>query len=207
MIRKSFIVAAVLMTGCATHRIQYYQLNSSPPQMHFAKDGPALTVGRLATVQALQDARIRYRKGPNEVGTYEYHRWSDPPGVMVQEALIHALQASGQYSSVGAARSSLEGEFLVRGKLLEFAEVDNPGMQSRVSLELNLYESKTGRILWSQVLTHDDPVNGTRIEDLAQSIDRDMNAILGQATEAIGASVKEHLVSSTSLGGASATAN
>src|SRR5260221_4840430 len=98
--------AALMVSGCAPHRIQYYQLSAFDKQAAPAESGPVLVVGRISTPQVLQDGRIRYREGANEVGAYEYHRWTDPPGMMVRESLIQTLRASGKYKSVCEASSS-----------------------------------------------------------------------------------------------------
>ncbi len=73
MIRTNFIavptVAVLLLTsGCTPHRVQYYQLSANIKPDAPAETGPVLLVGRIATPQALQDGRIRYHAGSNEVG-------------------------------------------------------------------------------------------------------------------------------------------
>jgi hypothetical protein len=85
----------------------------------------------IATPESLQDARIRYRAGANEMGSYEYHRWEERPGAMVRDSLVRALRASGKYRRVLESSSSAIGDYLLRGKLYEFAEVDNPAIQTR----------------------------------------------------------------------------
>src|ERR1700744_3547912 len=143
MMRTTLVVIVLLAaSGCAPHRIQYYQLSATAAPVAPAATGPVLLVGRITTPLALQDGRIRYREGLNEVGAYEYHRWTDPPGIMVRDALIHVLRASGKYKSVQATGSSVEGDFTVRGKLLELSELDGNGITTRVSLDLELREAK-----------------------------------------------------------------
>jgi ABC-type uncharacterized transport system auxiliary subunit len=197
VIRTSLIVAALLLTGgCAPHRVQYYQMSAIPRQVALAETGPVVLVGRIATPLALQDGRIRYRAGLNEVGAYEYHRWTDPPGIMVRDSLIHVLRASGKFKSVQEADSSAEGDYSVRGKLLEFSELDGNGISTRVSLDLELREVKAGRMVWNQVLTHDDPVQAKNVSDVVQSLDRNLQVVLGDAASAIGSYVAAHTAKS-----------
>src|SRR5579863_5048135 len=132
MIRTTLVVAVLLLAGaCAPHRIQYYQISTSVKPAAPAESGPVLLVGHIATPLALQDGRIRYLAGSNEVGAYEYHRWTDPPGIMVKESLVHVLRASGKFKSVQDASSSADGDYSLRGKLLEFSEVDVSGIATR----------------------------------------------------------------------------
>ena len=184
--------ALLLASGCTPHKIQYYQLAATVKPAAPSETGPVILVGRIGTAQALQDGRIRYREGLNQVGAYEYHRWTDPPGMMVKESLIHMLRASGKYRSVQEAGSSAEGDYTVRGKLLEFAEVDGAGIAARVSLDLELREVKTGHLVWNQVLTHEDPVEAKKIADVVQSLDRSLQAVLADAASAIGSYVAAH---------------
>ena len=65
-----------------------------------APAGPALIVGNIWVPSELQDGRIRYRVGSNEVGAYQFHRWSERPGTMISESLVRTLRASGKYRSV-----------------------------------------------------------------------------------------------------------
>jgi ABC-type uncharacterized transport system auxiliary subunit len=196
MIRTGLVVAMLLLAGaCAPHKIQYYQISTAVKPPASAETGPVLLVGHIATPMALQDGRIRYLAGLNEVGTYEYHRWTDPPGIMVKDALIHVLRASGKFKSVQEAASSAEGDYNLRGKLLEFSEVDVNGIATRVSLDLELRELKTGRLVWNETFTHDDPVQAKVVSDVVQSLDRNLQAVLWNVASDLGTYVAAHPLS------------
>ena len=186
-------VAVMLITsGCLPHQIQYYQLATYVKPVAPAETGPVLLVGRIATPQALQDGRIRYRDGRNEVGGYEYHRWTDPPGIIVRDSLIYVLRATGRFRSVQDAGSGANGDYTVRGKLLEFEELDGSGITTRVSLDLELRETATGLLVWNDLLSHDDPVQAKTVPDVVQSLDRNLQVVLRDASSAIGAYVSAH---------------
>src|SRR5262249_25962962 len=144
----SVAAACSLLSACVGGRpIHYYTINRPPLAVVAPKpDGPVLVVGRITTPEALRDGRIRYRAGSNEIGAYEYHRWTDRPSSIVQDLLTQALRASGKCRQVLEASSTAEGDYLVRGRLREFAEIDDPGIQTRVSLRLELVDFKTGAI-------------------------------------------------------------
>ena len=66
------------------------------------------------------------------------------------------------------------------GKIYEFAEVDNPDVQTRVSMEIELREVKTGRTMWSRLYTHQEPVNGKEIREVVRSLDRNFREGLAE---------------------------
>ena len=92
-------LAALLLTSCAiTRPVHYYTLTPTAAASSQTKpDGPTILIGAIATPEALQDGRIRYRAAGHESGSYEYHRWEERPGMMVRDSLVRALRASGQF--------------------------------------------------------------------------------------------------------------
>jgi ABC-type uncharacterized transport system auxiliary subunit len=174
------VLVALVSYGCvASRQVHYYTLTSAPPSGQApAPESPSILVGHIAASQALQDSRIRYRAGSNEVGTYEYQRWTDPPSLLVRESLIHALRSTGRYRSVREAGSSSDGDYLVRGRLTEFSEIDRPGIETRVSLDIEVNDRKTGKLLLTRFYTHDEPVAGKEMADVVRSIDLNLQQIL-----------------------------
>ena len=120
MIRRSLIVAMLLFTSsCVPHRVQYYQLSTIAKPVAAPDTGPVMLVGRIATPQALQDGRIRYREGSNEVGAYEYHQAGPTrPESWSKDSLIQVLRATGKsQGGAGSGQGSADGDYAVRGKL------------------------------------------------------------------------------------------
>lgn len=181
-------IAALLLAGCAVTRpVHYYTLApASVPANQDNPRGPVILVGTIATPEYLQDDRIRYRTGGNEVGAYEYHRWVDRPGAMVHDSLVRTLRASGGYRHVLDASSSAVGDYLLRGKLYEFGEVDNPAVQTGISLQLELIDEKTNRSVWDHQFERTEPAAGKTVPDVVASMDRNLLQIASQAAAEIG---------------------
>jgi cholesterol transport system auxiliary component len=150
-------------------------------------DGLVLMVGRIVTPEALEDGRIRYRSGSNEVGSYEYHRWTGRPGVMVRDLLVQTLRSSGKYRQVQEASSAAGGDYLIRGKLDEFSEIDDPGIQTRVSLQVEVVDRKTGLVVWDRHYNRDEPVNGKAMKDVVTSLDHNLQQVITDAASGIAA--------------------
>jgi hypothetical protein len=81
-------------------------------------------VGNITVPPELEDKRICYRVGANEVDAYQFHRWIERPRIMISEALVRTLRASGKYRCVTENSSSAAGDYILRGRLYEFDEVD-----------------------------------------------------------------------------------
>jgi ABC-type uncharacterized transport system auxiliary subunit len=182
------LASAVLLTSCApTRPVHYYTLTPpSAPTNQTNPAGPTILVGLIATPESLQDGRIRYRAGANETGSYEYHRWEERPGSIVRLSLERALRGSGQYRRVLESTSSTVGDYLVRGKLYEFAEIDNPAVETRISLRLILVDEHTNRSVWDHSFEREEPASGKNMKDVVASMDRNLQQVVASAAADIG---------------------
>ena len=177
----------ILLSACAAeHPIHYYAINRPPLTEAPGKpDGLVLVVGRIVTPEALEDARIRYRSGSNEAGAYEYQRWTERPDAMVRDLLVRTLRASGHYRQVEETSNGAAADYRIRGKLYEFSEVDQPGVQTRISLQLEVVSGKTGLVVWSHTYNRDEPVRGKTMNDVVMSLNRNLQQVIADSTSAI----------------------
>lgn len=168
--------------GCVSNRpVHYYTLSPGAPLAGQGKpDGPVLLVGNIAAAEPLQEGRIRYRSGTNEAGAYEYHRWAERPGEMVRGSLIRALRSSGKYQRVLESGSSATGDYLLRGKLDEFDEVDQGSIRTRISLHIEMIDQKTNRIVWDRMAEREEPVAGKSIPEVVQSLERNLRQVVSE---------------------------
>ena len=169
----------LLNASCVDSRpIHYYSIEAPPaPATAPAPAGLVLLVGNISVPPELQDGRIRYRAGSNEVGAYQFHRWMERPGMMVCESLVQTLRASGKYRSVLESSSSAAGDYILRGKLYEFDEVDRETIETSISLQVDLQDTKTKRIVWDDLVKRDEPVSSKNVKDVVQSLDRNLQAV------------------------------
>src|SRR5437016_5585716 len=188
MISICLVMAAGLVgASCvATRPVHYYTIEpASPPADQAKPDGLIVLVGAIATPEALQDGRIRYRTGSNESGAYEYHRWTERPGSMVRNSLLRTLRASGKYQRVMESTSSASGDYLVRGKLYEFGEVDKVSILTRISLQVELVDKKTNRNVWDHLVEREEPVGSKSVTDVVQSLDRNLQQVVRETAAEI----------------------
>jgi ABC-type uncharacterized transport system auxiliary subunit len=131
----------------------------------------SLLVASISGPGIYQDTPIAYRIGTNEIGTYQFSRWAEPPVEMLKSKLIRVLDASGDYQSVASQGSTSEAQFVVRGKLYDFEEVDSASIAGLVSMEFELYDRKSGKVVWSHFYSQSQPVQGKEISAVVTALD------------------------------------
>src|ERR1700688_2703869 len=183
--RRSFslkaagFVAAIAgsMAGCgATRPMQYYQL-TVPADVHHSETNPSgisLALGPLVASHLYREDRIVFGSGPQQMGTYEFQRWTEPPAEMIEEVLLRELRASSRYREVFAQRSASHADYVLRGRLYDFKEVSGSPLQARVTVEFELKDMKTGTTVWSHYYNHDEPVNGKDVPAMVAALDRNV---------------------------------
>lgn len=184
----------ILLAGCGSVRpSKFYTLEL--PSMGPGGGPPVavdLLVGRVSAPQVLRDDRILYRAASSEIGGYEYHRWVDPPALMLEELVLRALRDSGRFRSVQSQKSNTRGDYLVRGRLYEFGEISAPVLGARVRVEFEVQNRKTGEIVYTRMFSHDEPAAGKDVAAVVGAIDRSVQRALREFVEGLAAHFAQH---------------
>ena len=170
-------LAIGLLSGCGSVRpIQYFQITvpSNAARADVEVFPVTLLVGTLGASHLYREDRIVYGNGREQMGTYEYHRWANPPTEMIEEVLLRRLRASGRYRAVLYRRSNAMGDFDLHGRLYDFAELTGSQFSARVSFEMELRDLKTGATVWTHDYTHDEPVVGKEVSAVVMALDRNL---------------------------------
>jgi ABC-type uncharacterized transport system auxiliary subunit len=192
--RAALIVGVVLMaawlSGCvsASRPAKYYQLTVPTDVAAVEKTDAVpvrLLVGGLTTSHLYREDRIVYGNGPEQLGTYEYQRWAEPPTEMIQEVLLRELRASGHYRAVHVRRSNIPGDFAIRGHLYDFKEVEGGAPSTRVTLELEMHDLKSGATVWSHYYTHDEPASGKDVPAIVAALDKNVQRGVKEIVESL----------------------
>jgi cholesterol transport system auxiliary component len=183
------ILLAGFSAACGAARpYQYYMLDINPPAP--PAQTPAypvkLIVGRVSAPELYRDSRIVYGTGDVQLGAYEYHRWAELPPEMLQQALITSLRDTGQYRSVTAIGSTSRGDYILRSQLYSLYGVDRPSLLARFSMEVDLFDTKSGETVWSDKYSHDEPVDGKTVTNVVEAMNRDVRAGLTQFATNLG---------------------
>jgi ABC-type uncharacterized transport system auxiliary subunit len=193
MYRLTCILATALLilAGCGSPRPIKYYVVQGPAAPTPALSGTVaypidLAVKRLTGPSLLESAPIAYRRGPNEMGTYTYHRWEDAPVELVKVKLLRVLRNTGQYQSVTDLGYGGGAEFVVRGRLDEFGELGTPALSGQVTMEFELYNRRTGKVLWTHFYSQNEPAQGKEVSDIVQAIERNLDRGLKEVAAGLG---------------------
>lgn len=166
---------AGLLAGCGAARpSKYYQL-TVPSDVVAGDPNPypvTLLIGPLRASHLYREDHIVYSMKDQDMGTYEYQRWAQPPTEMLVELLLRNLRVSGHYRAVDMLRSNSRGDYIIYGRLYEFKEVSGTPLSTRVAFDLELRETKTGTTVWTHYYTHDEPAEGKGIGAVVAALDR-----------------------------------
>lgn len=167
-----------LAVGCGAARpSKYYQLTIPGDLAPAANPNPVpvtLLIGRITGPPLYREDEIVYSSGGEGMGTYEYHRWAEPPTEMIAEIMLRQLRASSRYRAVYTLRSDVHGDFLLHGRLYDFKEVSEKSDVARVTMELELRNIKTATTVWTHFYSHDEPTTGKDVDAIVAALDKNV---------------------------------
>lgn len=181
--RHTFAVSILALylgvaSGCGAGRpSKYYQLTipGNAPSITETRPYPVtLLLGPITSSELYRGDRIVYSSDGHAIGTYEYQRWVDLPTQMIQDVLSRKLRTSGRYRAVHPWSSNARGDYRLRGKLYDFKEVSGATVVGRVTIELELRDTKTGATVWTHFYTHDEPVSGKEVPAVVEALDQNV---------------------------------
>lgn len=178
-----FALAAVLFTGCGAARpSKFYELTIPSDSATARESSPypvTLLLGPLRAAHLYREDSIVYSSAAETMGTYQYQKWAEPPNEMLVQMLLRELRASGKYRAVDFLRSNSRGDYILYGRLYDFKEISGTPVLARVTVDLELRESKSGATVWTHYYSHDEPVSGKDVAAVVAALDR--NALHGMA--------------------------
>ena len=184
------IALCVLLTNCGSPRpVKYFSIQGPPPPA--AAQSPTqypvtIIVGHITAPLLLRDDRMVYSNGAVEMGSDSYNRWAEQPTDMIENLLVQNLRATGQFRSIQRMSSSGKGDYILRGHLSAFNEVDSPGITARVTLDLELLQTKTGSVVWTlPTYSHDEPVGEKTVTAIVLALQTNVRTAIQEATSSL----------------------
>ncbi|MBT7956526.1 MAG: hypothetical protein HN731_15145 [Rhodospirillaceae bacterium] len=151
--RALSIGTLIVLTACAQDPVpqdQYYRLNS-PATSNTAgpKFNGIVEVERLIANGLIDSRPILFTTSAKsaEVQSYHYHFWSEPPSIMLQNAVTARLRQANPAKSIVTPNLRIEPDFILSGKILRFEQVTGAANKVIISFELSFKNAKFERLI------------------------------------------------------------
>jgi len=200
LLKVSFgLLALLVAASCGgVPKTHFYTLQLPPPAPSDAKTGYVLGVERFHASEALRDDRIVYYETPTQLNYYEYHRWVSGPARMLEELVARKLDRAGVFADVRRLSSGMGADFILRGRVLNFEEVDGEaGVHGRVALELNLVRASDGATVWSDTRLVERPAEGTGVPGVVKALNASSEQLMNESLTGLIAQVKSEFARSS----------
>jgi RNA polymerase sigma factor (sigma-70 family) len=130
----------------------------------------------------------RKRKSPltsprPETGTSDDARWMrEIPASQPDPDMVYAERETVQLINgvLAKMKPALRGDYVLRGRLYDFREIDENGLSARVAFDFELRDSKTGATVWNHSYSHDEPVKGKDVSAVVAAMNRNVQNGLGE---------------------------
>jgi ABC-type uncharacterized transport system auxiliary subunit len=160
----------------------------------------ALKVERFSSLPLVNTQKMLIANGPQEVSSYEYHRWQGYPADMVAGLLTRDLAASRRFRAVFGPDSSQMPRFRLDGGVVQFVQASEKGGQrAELRLELTLLDyherSVLKQILFQKSYAQSVALAAPEAPALAAAMSQAMARISPQAVADVAAAVAARLAS------------
>jgi ABC-type uncharacterized transport system auxiliary subunit len=184
------VAVAGLLSGCGAARpSKYFQLTVPGDASAAAADPEpypvTLLLGPLRASHLYREDHIVFSSSGEGMGTYEYEKWSEPPTEMLVDVLLRELRASGRYRTVDVLRSNSRGDYILYGRLYDFKEVSASPLMARLTMDLQLRETKSGSTVWTHYYSHDEPVSGKDVSAVVAALDRNAQRSMSEVKSSL----------------------
>jgi ABC-type uncharacterized transport system auxiliary subunit len=165
----------------------YYTLQTPPPpRARDPRTNWVLGVEHFRAPEVLRDDRIVYYESPTQLNFYQNHRWASDPATMLTDAVARRLAETGAFADVIRLPSPRPVDYLLRGRVLGFEEVDyETGVKGRVALELTLVRSQDEKVRWSATRRAESVAEGKGVSAVAKAVNAASNQVLGEMLPAL----------------------
>jgi ABC-type uncharacterized transport system auxiliary subunit len=152
----ALFMGALVLAGCGSVRYPTtYVLNFPPPVPQPGSFNGALSAVAVREFQCpeyLCEGRIVYRSSPEEVGSYEYHRWAMNPRQAITQYVVESLRAQSVFKSVVVHERGAEAAYMLSGTIEQLEEVDHDrDVRVVCRISAQMLETRTRSVIWSHV--------------------------------------------------------
>jgi len=188
------LAALVTLNGCAgsVKYPSYYTFNlPAPPDPPAAETTHAnLAIREFRAPAYLRQGAIVYRKSPEQIGFYAYHRWAMDPRDFVTNAIIERLRASGTFAHVQSYDGSRDVDYVLSGRLEKLEELDyQGGVKVQVAMSAEITSIATGKPVWSNEVSETGDVDKHDVPAVVSEMNHTMERAIAKLVTPVSAQI------------------
>jgi cholesterol transport system auxiliary component len=141
-----------------------------------------LAMGRTTGARSADSQRIMVRPAPNELQVYKDAQWAKPPGDMLEDGVLHALEDSGRIAVVARQGSGFSADYRLMLDVRRFESDYNGGSVPSATIEVTakLLHVKDQQLAGSHTFLRAQPAATTAIPDVVAAFDQALTAVTGE---------------------------
>lgn len=150
------MLGALYLSGCSPVRVppvstySLVSLSNSKALKHF-RTQLTLGVGVPTASPGFDTSNMVYMMTPYQLSQFALHRWVAPPAQMLLPIVVQALRDKGYFKAVVATPYSAKTNYRLDFQLLQLQQnFMNPTSMEQVSIQVNIYNNDTNRIVASR---------------------------------------------------------
>ena len=181
----ALLLVITALTGCGgkLRYPAYYTLNLPAPPDPPAPENlqTSIAVREFRSPVYLRQGPIVYRRTPEEVGFYEYHRWAADPRMLLTSAVIDHLRAGGRFSMVSPYEGRPNSDYIFSGQLQTLEEVDSgDAVKVEVAMSAQITKVATGATDWSNAVSETGTVSQRNVPGVVSQMNRSMELAINK---------------------------
>ena len=176
------IVILFIAGGCSSKQppLKVYtlsaQVSNSPSHRYYR--GQTIRVSYSRSIKEKASYKMRYSYAASEQGTYQNSQWSNNLGRLLQGVLIESLERSHMFKAVLPYTSTLREDYRLESSIFDFSHhVRGEASYAIVSIQFNLIDIGTGRLLKSRRFTYKEPTVTTDAKGYVEATNRIMTRL------------------------------
>jgi ABC-type uncharacterized transport system auxiliary subunit len=188
------LAALVILISCGgkVRYPNYYTLNlPAPPDPPPAENAHgAVAIREFRAPAYLRQGAIVYKRSPEQIGFYAYHRWATNPCDFVTNSVIERLRASGDFALVKPYDGRPGSEYVLSGRLEKLEEIDyEGGVKVEVAISAQMTNLATGATVWTNAVAEVGDVNTRDVPAVVSEMNRTMERAINKLLSPMSADV------------------
>ena len=179
-----FLTIFLIVSCSSIPDVHYYMIDTLQEEIEIeeAKYDMILGIEKFKSDRAYEGDRIVYRDTPYEVKFYNYHRWINSPPEIVTEKAIEQFTMSRLFKQVVAAPHFSRIDYLVRGSIKAFEELDEGNeWYGHVKIHFELVNLKDHSLIWQNILTQKIKASQRKPIEVVRALEMSLRSCLNEA--------------------------